>query len=377
VFRSDKESKRPVSEQDVLAALSKVQDPELGRDIVALGMVKGLSIALEKGGTRVSFTLELTTPACPMRNQMEDMARQAVAVLPGVATVEVKMTAQVRGGAKPVAGNGAEENLLPGVRHTIAIASGKGGVGKSTVAANLAVALAQTGAKVGLLDADIYGPSIPALMGTKEKPLFDGKQLLPITAHGVQVMSLGFLMDDSSPVIWRGPLVASAVRQLLSDVRWGDLDYLLIDLPPGTGDAQLTLAQSIPLTGVVIVSTPQDVALNIATKALEMFKQMHVPILGLVENMSYFVCPECGHQAHIFAHGGCEVVAERLRVPYLGAIPLHEVIRVTGDEGVPVVVGQQGSAEAEAFQNVARKLAGQISVCVQRVGPVIGAGAPA
>lgn len=360
-----------VTEQQVLAALGQVRDPELGRDIVSLGMINDLRITREAAGAKVSFTFELTTPACPMRNQMEQMARQAVSGVPGVAAVDVRMSASVRGGGQAVHGAGQAEALLPGVKHTIAVASGKGGVGKSTVATNLAVALAQTGAKVGLLDADVYGPSIPALMGIQQKPLFDGKQLIPVEAHGVRLMSLGFLMDDNSPVIWRGPLVASAVRQLLSDVDWGNLDYLLIDLPPGTGDAQLTLAQAIPLSGVVIVSTPQDVALRIATKALEMFQRLHVPILGLLENMSFFVCPNCGHEAHIFAHGGAELAAQRLRVPYLGAIPLHEAIRVTGDEGTPVVIAQPETAEAAAFVSAARNLAGQISIHAARAVPVL------
>jgi ATP-binding protein involved in chromosome partitioning len=349
-----------------------VQDPELGRDVVSLGMIKDLRLTTVDAGTNVSFTFELTTPACPMRSQLEQMVRQAVSSLPGIASVDVRMSASVRGAAgRATADHGQEQPLLPGVRNTVAIASGKGGVGKSTVAANLAVALAQTGAKVGLLDADIYGPSIPTLMGTQQKPLFDGKQLIPVEAHGVKLMSLGFLMDDNSPVIWRGPLVASAVRQLLSDVDWGDLDYLLIDLPPGTGDAQLTLAQSIPLTGVAIVTTPQDVALHIATKALEMFQRLHVPVLGILENMSFFVCPSCGHESHIFAHGGGEAAAQRLRVPYLGSIPLHEAIRVTGDEGTPVVIAQPAAPEAEAFVKAARSLAGQVSVRAARTIPVL------
>ena len=371
MFGMNKNQNTPVTEQQVLAALGQVRDPELGRDIVSLGMIKDLRITPEVAGARVGFTFELTTPACPARNQMEQMARQAVSGVPGVAAVDVQMSARVRGGGPAAHGDGQHERLLPGVKHTIAVASGKGGVGKSTVATNLAVALAQSGAKVGLLDADVYGPSIPALMGINQKPLFDGKQLIPVEAHGVRLMSLGFLMDDNSPVIWRGPLVASAVRQLLSDVDWGDLDYLLIDLPPGTGDAQLTLAQAIPLSGVVIVSTPQDVALRIATKALEMFQRLHVPILGLVENMSVFVCPNCGHEAHIFAHGGAEEAARRLRVPYLGAIPLHEAIRATGDEGTPLVVAQPGTPEAEAFAAAARGLAGQISIQASRVVPVL------
>jgi ATP-binding protein involved in chromosome partitioning len=351
-----KSNGKSVSEGDVLAALTRIQDPDLHRDIVSLGFIKDL--AIDHGA--VSFKIELTTPACPVKGEMERQAREYVGGLPGVERVEVAMTSQVRT-------TGPAGTLLPGVRNVIAVASGKGGVGKSTVAANLAVALARSGALVGLLDADIYGPSVPGLMGVhgrlsvKETPT--GPKMEPPVAHGVKVMSLGFLLDDpSQPVIWRGPMVGSGVRQLLGDADWGQLDYLLVDMPPGTGDATLTLAQSIPLSGVVVVSQPQDVSLDIAVKALRAFQSLKVRILGILENMSYFVCDDCGKRHEIFSHGGARRKAEELGVPFLGEIPLAGDIREASDAGTPIVALHPSSGQALAFQEVARLLAAQVSI---------------
>lgn len=353
-----------VTEEQVLQALSRVIDPDLHRDIVSLGMVKNLQV---KDG-RVRFDYELTTPACPLKGEMERMAREALGSVPGVAAVDITMTAQVR--QTTVSGP-----LLPSVKNVIAVGSGKGGVGKSTVAANLAVALAKSGAQVGLLDADIYGPSIPGLMGVREMPRVIGngeqQRFVPLHAHGVKLMSIGFLLDPDTPVIWRGPLVHSAVRQLLGQTDWGELDYLLVDLPPGTGDAQLTLVQSIPLTGAVIVSQPQEVALAIAIKALKMFTHLKVRILGLLENMSYFVCTKCGERHDIFDHGGAHRAAQELEVPFLGEIPLSPIVRETSDAGTPVVAAAPESPAAQVFTDVAKALAQQVSITAARQRQVI------
>lgn len=352
---------RAVAEQDVLTALARIQDPDLRRDIVALGFIKDLAIS----GGSVSFKIELTTPACPVKGEMERMAREYVGALPGVEQVDVTMTSQVRSGAPP-----QMTLMLPGVRNVIAVASGKGGVGKSTVASNLAVALARTGARVGLLDADIYGPSIPGLMGLQDRkpvvkklPNSEEQAFEPHAAHGVKVNSLGFLLDDPmQPVIWRGPMVGSGVKQLLSQTDWGELDYLIVDLPPGTGDATLTLAQSIPLSGVVIVSQPQEVALNIAVKALKAFQELKVKVLGIVENMSYFVCDSCDKRHDIFSHGGARLAAEKFEVPFLGEVPLSMDVRVSSDNGTPVVALKPDSPQAVAFTDVAKALAAQVSI---------------
>lgn len=366
VFSPDAGGGTGVTPEAVLNALRAVHDPDLRKDIVSLGMIKDLKVENGADGAVVSFTFELTTPACPVRNQLENMARAAVQSVPGVKRVDLKMAASVRASARQ-----SPDSVVPGVKNIVAVGSGKGGVGKSTVAANLAVALGQRNAKVGLLDADIYGPTIPAMMGTRSKPRYTGEKLIPLEAFGIKMMSLGLLTDADTPVIWRGPLVGGAVRQMLSDVEWGELDYLVIDLPPGTGDAPLTLIQTVPLTGAIIVTTPQDVALNIATKALAMFRHLHVHILGIVENMSYYVCPECGHKAYIFGHGGASSAAERLKVPFLGEIPLAEEIRKTGDAGIPLVVEQPDSPQALAFGHVAEQLAAQISIRNTRVIPTV------
>jgi ATP-binding protein involved in chromosome partitioning len=358
----------PVTKEAVLDALRQIIDPDLHRDIVSLGMIKQLEITPKNGGSRVSFTFELTTPACPVRDQFKSQAEQAVAAVPGVSAVDVTMGANVRQSSQ----SGQRGQIeLPNVKNVVAVGSGKGGVGKSTVAANLAVALQQTGARVGLLDADVYGPSVPTLMGTHDGVQAEGKRLIPNEAYGVKMMSLGFLTDSNRPVIWRGPMVGQAVKQMLQDVEWGDLDYLLVDLPPGTGDAPLTLIQSLPLAGVVIVTTPQEVALGIATKALFMFRNLHVPVLGIIENMSYFQCPECGHQSHIFSHGGGERASREMKVPFLGEVPLDEAIRVSGDEGRPLAAVDPSSPLAAAFGQIARKLAAQVSIRNSRAIPLV------
>jgi ATP-binding protein involved in chromosome partitioning len=348
----------PVTEQQVLDALRSVIDPDLRRDIVSLGFVKDVKIC----DGNVAFKIELTTPACPVKDLMKSQATQAVLQIPGVRSVHVEMTASVR--SRQI---GAED-LLPHVRHVIAVASGKGGVGKSTVAVNLAVALAQLGAKVGLLDADVYGPSVPLLMGTREAPRVINEKIIPVERYGVQMMSLGFLLPDDQALIWRGPMVAGTVRQLLTDVEWGEQDYLVVDLPPGTGDAPMTLSQSVPLTGVVIVMTPQDVALTIAGKAVAMFRKLEeglgrpIPILGIIENMSGFACPHCGQVTPIFAGKGGQHAAERLEVPLLGSIPLDPNISLSGDEGVPAIIAHPESAQAKAFRHIAQALAAQCSI---------------
>jgi ATP-binding protein involved in chromosome partitioning len=353
---------RPVvTEASVLEALGRIMDPDLRRDIVALGFVKDLVIDVGA----VAFKIELTTPACPVKGEMERQAREFVAAIPGVTAVDVQMTAQVRS-------MGATGQMLPGVRNVIAIASGKGGVGKSTVAANLAVALAKAGARVGLLDADIYGPSIPALLGLSGKPAVastpSGDQVfVPPVAHGVKVMSLGFLLDDpSQPVIWRGPMVGSGISQLLGQSDWGELDYLLVDLPPGTGDATLTLAQRIPLSGVVIVSQPQRASLEIAVKALKAFQSLKVRVLGVLENMSTFVCDTCGTEHQLFSHGGAKDAAERLEVPFLGEIPLSLDVCAASDAGIPLVALKPEAPQAVSFARIAEALAAQVSIATLR-----------
>jgi ATP-binding protein involved in chromosome partitioning len=341
------------TEKEVLKALAQVNDPELGKDVVSLHMVEGVKV---EGGA-VTFTLNLTTPACPLRTRLEEAARGAVAAIPGVEKVEMKTASKVYATREY-----ADAEVLKGVKNIIAVASGKGGVGKSTVAVNLAVALAASGAKVGILDADIYGPNIPLMMGVAGTPEVRGEIIVPPVAHGVKIASLGFFYNEKTPVIWRGPMVAGAVRQLLTQVDWGELDYLVCDLPPGTGDSALTLAQTVPLGGVLIVTTPQEAALNIAAKALAMFKRLGVPILGVVENMSYFVCPHCGEKTPIFSSGGGKKIAAEREVDFLGEIPLGLAIREQSDRGAPVVASMPDSSEALVYKELAFKVAGMVSI---------------
>lgn len=343
----------PVSEAEVLEALKSVQDPDLHRDIVSLGFIKEVEI----DGGHVKFTVELTTPACPVKDILQEEARSVVAGLAGVESVDVVMTAQVR--QRP----SESADLIPGVKQCVAIASGKGGVGKSTVTVNLAIALAQQGAKVGLLDADVYGPSIPLMMGVpNERPLTRNSKIVPIERFGVQMMSLGFLLDDGQAVLWRGPMVAGTVKQLLEDVMWGELDYLLVDLPPGTGDAPMSLAQLVPLSGVVLVTTPHNVAANIAGKSAQLFRRLNTEVLGVVENMATFACPGCGHEARIFAGLSGEALAHQLGSPYLGSIPLDPQVSESADRGLPSLIAHPESLQAEAFRQISGALARQVSI---------------
>lgn len=340
-----------LTESAILDALRGVLDPDLHRDIVTLGFVKDIRIA----GDKVSFKVELTTPACPVKDELKAQCEAAVLAL-GASAVDVEMTAKVRVAQEKV-------DLLPGVKNVVAIASGKGGVGKSTVSVNLAVALAKSGAKVGLLDADVYGPSIPLMMGcADEKPWTEAGKIIPIEKYGLTMMSLGFLLEEGQAVLWRGPMVAGTVKQLLGDVKWGELDYLLVDLPPGTGDAPMSLAQLVPLTGVVIVATPQDVAANIAGKAVALFKRLNAPILGVVENMSEFVCPNCGSVSHIFAGMPGKALAESFGVPLLGSVPLDPAISECGDDGTPSIIQCPDRPQAARFSEIAGELARQVSV---------------
>lgn len=343
----------PISESDVLEALRVVMDPDLHRDIVTLGFVKNVEIEIPK----VSFQIDLTTPACPVKDQLKQEAEDAVLALPEVEVVDIEMTATVR------QRNQKPEDLITGVKHVIAIASGKGGVGKSTVTVNLALALAETGAKVGILDADVYGPSIPLMLGAQnEKPFAESQKILPVLKFGVQTMSLGYLLEDDSAVLWRGPMVAGTVRQLLADVEWGELDYLLVDLPPGTGDAPMSLAQLVPLTGVVVVSTPHNVAANIAGKAVQLFKRLNSPILGVIENMGPYVDATSGETRQMFSGMSGQDLAEHLAVPYLGSVPFDPLVSQSGDEGMPSVVGHPDTAQAHAFRKLAGAVAQQASI---------------
>ncbi|MGE5506126.1 MAG: iron-sulfur cluster carrier protein ApbC [Actinomycetota bacterium] len=349
-----------VTEQLVVDALRKIADPDKNSDIVSLGMVSGVVV---KNG-HVAFSIEVEPERGPKLEPLRKAAEQAVHGLPGVLTVTAVLTAErnVHGGPKggsqqAQAPQGAERPLLPTVKAIIAVASGKGGVGKSTTSTNLAMALAQLGLKVGLFDADIYGPSMPRMLGISGEPVSpDGQSLLPMENYGVKCMSIGFLVPEDSPIIWRGPMVIGALEQLLRDVHWGELDVMVIDMPPGTGDTQLTISQRVPLTGAVIVSTPQDIALLDARKGLNMFRKVDVPVLGVIENMSYYVCPKCGDEAHIFGHGGAKAEAARLSTEFLGEVPLDIAIRETSDRGEPIVVSKPSSPHAKAYREIAQKV---------------------
>lgn len=348
---------RGPTEETVLDVLKAIEDPDLKKDIVTLGFVKDLEI----DGGDVSFKIELTTPACPAKEQFKKKAEELVGALDGVEKVQVTMTADT---SKRTV---EQKNLIPGIKHCVAVASGKGGVGKSTVAANLALALAKEGASVGLMDSDIYGPSQPIMFGLHAHPnVTADRKLLPLEKYGIKLMSIGFIADERMPVIWRGPLVGKMVQEFLANVQWGDLDYLVVDLPPGTGDAQLTLVQSAPVTGAVIVTTPQEVALEDVTRALKMFSKVEVPTLGIIENMSYFVCDECGKRHNIFSSGGGLRSSEELGVPFLGEVPLDPRIVRGGDEGVPIVEAEPDSEAAEAFRKLARTVAANVSVVTMR-----------
>ncbi|HEU0216868.1 MAG TPA: Mrp/NBP35 family ATP-binding protein [Stellaceae bacterium] len=361
----------PVSEQQILDALRQVRDPDKGRDIVSLNMVTGMVI--REGN--VGFAIEVEPERGPRLEPLRKAAEQAVEILPGVVSVTAVLTAESRPPAQRPAPHAhghqhpqgqrapqQQRGAVPGVSAIVAVASGKGGVGKSTVAANLALGLKANGLAVGVLDADIYGPSMPRMLGISGKPqMEDSKTLRPMENYGIKCMSMGFLVPEETAMIWRGPMVMSALNQMLRDVLWAPLDILVVDLPPGTGDAQLTMAQQVPLAGAVIVSTPQDIALIDARRGLSMFQKVDVPVLGIIENMSYFLCPHCGERSDIFSHGGARREAERLGVEFLGEVPLDLVIRETSDEGRPVTVSEPGSPHAQLFREIAAKVWAKVS----------------
>ena len=345
-----------VTEQQVMDALGKVDDPELGRDLVSLGMIRDVKI----DGGEVTFTVVLTTPACPLKSQIEADCQAAVGAIPGVTKVSVLWDAQVRQDAR------LANQVDLDAKNIIAVGSGKGGVGKSTVAVNLAVALAQQGASVGLMDADVYGPNIPMMMGVPhERPVsLDGKKIEPVEAHGIKLISIGFLVDDATPMVWRGPMLHGAIRQFLGDVNWGDLDYLIIDLPPGTGDVQLSLTQAVPVTGAVVVTTPQDVSITDVMKSVAMFQldDIRVPVLGVVENMSGFVAPDTGKRYDIFGVGGGQRIADRMGIDLIGQVPIDPDVRAASDDGTPIVITRPDAPAAKAMSEIASEVAAKVSV---------------
>jgi ATP-binding protein involved in chromosome partitioning len=347
----------PMSELDdaVMTALGTIQDPDLHQDLVSLNMIRDLTI--EDGVAR--FRLVLTTAACPVKEQLKSQCEQAALGVPGVRQAEVTLDAEVPAARR-------KSDSLPGVKHVIAISSGKGGVGKSTVTANLACALAASGARVGLLDADIYGPSIPLMFGIRREPFVQNRKIIPLENHGVKLISMGFLVEESAAMVWRGPMLMGAIKQFVTDVAWGELDYLLLDLPPGTGDVQMTLAQQAPIAGAVVVTTPQNIALLDARRGVTMFEKLQIPIFGIVENMSVFVCPECGHEEPIFAEGGGKAYADEAGLPFLGAIPLEPAVREASDAGTPIVLARPECRSAVAFSQLAEQLAARVSTVALR-----------
>ena len=343
-----------LSVEAVLSALRRVVDPDLRRDIVSLNFVRDLAVK----GSNVSFRIELTTPACPVREQLKDASIRAIRdAIPTVGSIEVEMTSRVVGRPNP-----QRVAIIPDVKNTIAVASGKGGVGKSTIAVNLAVALAQDSARVGIVDMDVYGPTVPTMLGITDRPKVHKQKILPVEKYGLKVMSIGFLVDPKTAIIWRGPMASGAVKQFLSDVDWGELDYLLFDMPPGTGDVQLTLVQTIPLTGALVVTTPQDVSFNIVRRGMQMFEKVNVPVLGVIENMSYYLCSHCGQREEIFGSGGGRQIAGELQVPFLGEVPINISTRIGGDAGWPIVSSAPESDQAQIIRHIARNLAAQVSI---------------
>ncbi len=343
-----------VTTEQVLAALGTVQDPDLHRDLVALGMIEAVTVE----GGKVAFTLVLTTSACPLKSEIEGNCRRAVSAIPGVTEVLLNSTSRVRKPRDP----SADRRALPGVAHVIAVGSGKGGVGKSTVAANLAIALAQTGATVGLLDGDIYGPNLPRMLGVNRQPRTHEGRIVPLEAHGIRFMSMGLLVEEGEAVVWRGPMLHGAIKSFLTDVDWEGCDYLIVDLPPGTGDVQLSLIQQTVVSGAVVVTTPSTVAIDDAVKAVAMFNKLQVPVLGVIENMSWFSCPSCHERHDIFGHDTAEERALALGLPFLGSIPLHSDVRHGGDNGAPVVASQPDSAYARELRRIAGALAQRVSI---------------
>ncbi len=344
------------TEQDILKALSTIIDPDFRKDIVSLGFVR--DIRIDDG--HASFTIELTTPACPVKEEFRRQASETVSALPGIDRVSIHITSKVQAQPKVA-------QKVPGVANIIAVTSGKGGVGKSTTAVNLAVALARSGARVGLLDADIYGPSIPRMMNLAgRQPKVEGKTIIPLENYGVRTISIGYMVGEDQAMIWRGPMVSGAVMQLLTEVAWGELDYLVVDMPPGTGDIHLTLAQQVPITAAVVVTTPQDIALLDARKGIAMFNKVHVPTLGIVENMSVFICPHCGEASHVFSEGGADRLAKEQDVEVLAHIPLDIRIRLDSDNGTPIVAAHPDSEQARAYQQMAGRVAQKLSIISRR-----------
>ena len=342
-----------VTEEQVLQALSTIEDPDLHRDIVSLGFIQDLAIE----GGKVAFKVELTTPACPVKEQMRSMAHDAVSGLPGVTEVEIEMTSRV-----PQQGGVGEKQPIPGVANIIAVASGKGGVGKTTVSVNLALSLAHEGARVAVMDADVYGPNVPLMLRAEEEPMTDGDKIRPPSAYGIKVLSMGQIADADQAIVWRGPMLHSVVQQFLRDTEWGELDYLVVDLPPGTGDVQLSLIQMAPVTGAVLVTTPSLVAVADVRRAVGMFHKLEVPILGVVENLSSFVAPDTGKEYFIFGKGGGEKLASEFSLPYLGRIPIDPRVAEGGDTGRPIVVAEPDSVPSRAFREVAKQVASQVSI---------------
>jgi ATP-binding protein involved in chromosome partitioning len=338
----------------VLDALRVVRDPDLHRDIVGLGFIKNLTI----DGGNVAFTIELTTPACPVKDQMRDQARAAVLGVPGVTNVSVQMSARVR----EAVGSDGPKQAPAGVKNIIAVGAGKGGVGKTTLAVNLAIALSKSGSRVGMIDGDIYGPNVPMMLGLRTQLATDGQKIIPAEKYGLQVVSMGFLTEDDAPIIWRGPMLHSALQQFFREVRWLELDYLVIDMPPGTGDVALSLSQTVPVAGALVITTPQQVSLSDSKRAVAMYRKLNIPTLGVIENMSYFVCPGCGRESDIFGTGGGEGMAAAIGVPFLGRIPLYQPIREGGDSGVPLMISDPESPAARAIMGAAERAAAQVSI---------------
>jgi ATP-binding protein involved in chromosome partitioning len=344
--------------ESVLAALKAVVDPEFQRDVVSLGVVKDLTVE----GGRVSATLEMMTHGSPYGRQLRDQVIAAVRALPGVTDAAIALSAKVRSATQPAKG----QPPLPGVKNVIAVGAGKGGVGKTTVSVNLALALAQLGAKVGILDGDIYGPNVPIMLGLSTSLTTDGKQIVPAETHGVQVVSIGFLTKDDDAIIWRGPMLHGAIQQFFKEVAWRELDYLIIDMPPGTGDVALSLSQTVPVVGAIVVTTPQKVSLADSRRAIRMYEKLSIPTIGVVENMSYYACPNCHHEADIFGHGGGEGLSSEFKVPFLGRLPVYQPIREGGDSGVPLVISEPGSPAGRAFTALAQRTASQVAVAAHR-----------
>jgi len=342
------------TEAAVLEALKAVKDPDLHKDIVTLGFVKDVKIT---DGT-VAFKVELTTPACPVKELLRDQSRSVVLALPGVSRVDVEMTAQVRAVGRPETGRAP----VDGVKNIIAVGAGKGGVGKTTLSVNLAVALARRGSRVALLDGDMYGPNVPMMMGLNQQLETDGQKIKPAEKFGIQCVSMAFLTQDDAPVIWRGPMLHGAIQQFFRDVKWTDVDYLIVDMPPGTGDVALSLSQTVPVAGAVLVTTPQNVSLADTRRAIAMYRKLNIPAIGLIENMSYFACPSCGHDSDIFGKGGGEALAAEMSVPFLGSIPLYAPVRIGGDRGTPIVDADPTSPPSLAIIAAADRVAQQVSI---------------